>query len=123
MAVARSCTILTPRLVLRDFDEADLPDVHAFRADPEVARFMDFDIESVEQSRTWLDGVIYHNQYLYTEPNGSQNQAGQGAESQPAPKFIANNAIREYASQGIVDETIGLGQVAGVRVANAAGLP
>ena len=67
-----------------------------------------------------LPGVIYHNQYLYTEPNGLQNQAGQGASSQPAPKFIANNAIREYASQGIVDETIGLGQVAGVRLANAA---
>ena len=67
-----------------------------------------------------LPGVIYHNQYLYTEPNGLQNQAGQGASSQPAPKFIANNAVREYASQGIVDETIGLGQVAGVRLANAA---
>jgi outer membrane protein TolC len=67
-----------------------------------------------------LPGVIYHNQYLYTEPNGLENQAGQGASSQPAPKFIANNAIREYASQGIVDETLGLGQVAGVRLANAA---
>ena len=67
-----------------------------------------------------LPSVIYHNQYLYTEPNGLQNQAGQGASSQPAPKFIANNAIREYASQGIVDQTIGLGQVAGVRLANAA---
>jgi outer membrane protein TolC len=69
---------------------------------------------------TLLPGVVYHNQYLYTEPNGLQNQAGQGAASQPAPKFIANNAIREYASQGIVDETIGLSQVAGVRGANAA---
>jgi len=67
-----------------------------------------------------LPSVVYHNQYLYTEPNGLQNQAGQGASSQPAPKFIANNAIREYASQGIVDETIGVTQVAGVRHADAA---
>ncbi|HEY1895261.1 MAG TPA: TolC family protein, partial [Terracidiphilus sp.] len=67
-----------------------------------------------------LPGVVYHNQYLYTEPNGLQNQAGQGATAQPAPKFIANNAIREYASQGVVDETIGLGQVAGLRRADAA---
>ena len=55
-----------------------------------------------------LPGVVYHNQYLYTEPNGLQNQAGQGAAAQPAPRFIANNAVREYASQGVVDETIGL---------------
>ena len=67
-----------------------------------------------------LPGVIYHNQYLYTEPNGLQNQAGQGAAAQPAPKFIANNAVREYASQGVVDETIGLGQIAGLRRADAA---
>jgi outer membrane protein TolC len=67
-----------------------------------------------------LPSVVYHNEYLYTEPNGLQNQAGQGAASQPAPKFIANNAIREYASQGIVDETIGVTQVAGIRHADAA---
>jgi outer membrane protein TolC len=67
-----------------------------------------------------LPGVVYHNQYLYTEPNGLQNQAGQGATAQPAPKFIANNAVREYASQAVVDETIGLGQVAALRHADAA---
>ena len=67
-----------------------------------------------------LPSVVYHNQYLYTEPNGLENQAGQGAASQPAPKFIANNAIREYASQGVVDEVIGVGQVAAVRRADAA---
>jgi outer membrane protein TolC len=67
-----------------------------------------------------LPGVVYHNQYLYTEPNGLQNQAGQGAAAQPAPKFIANNAVREYASQAVVDETIGLGQLAGLRHADAA---
>jgi RimJ/RimL family protein N-acetyltransferase len=62
MTAAPGCRILTPRLVIRDFDEADLPAVHAFRSDPEVARFMqDFDAESLEQSRAWLDGVIYHN--------------------------------------------------------------
>jgi outer membrane protein TolC len=64
--------------------------------------------------------VNYHNQALYTQPNGLSNQAGQGAGSQPSPRFIANNAVREYASQGIVDETLGVAQVAGVRRANAA---
>jgi outer membrane protein TolC len=39
--------------------------------------------------------------------------------SQSAPKFIANNAVREYASQGVFNETFGLAGVAGVRRANA----
>jgi ribosomal-protein-alanine N-acetyltransferase len=49
------------RLVLRDFVEGDLADVHAFRGDPEVARFMDFGPETLEQSRAWLDDAIHHN--------------------------------------------------------------
>jgi RimJ/RimL family protein N-acetyltransferase len=47
--------------VLRDFDDADLTAVHAFRSDPLVARFMDFDAESMDQSEAWLKAVIYHN--------------------------------------------------------------
>ncbi len=67
-----------------------------------------------------LPGIVYHNQVLYTQPNGLLNQAGQGAGAQPSPRFIANNAVREYASQGVVNETIGLRQLAGVRLADAA---
>ena len=50
-----------------------------------------------------LPDVVYHNQALYTQPNGQQNQAGQGVGSQPSPKFIANNAVREYASQAVIN--------------------
>lgn len=67
-----------------------------------------------------LPSVDYHNQFLYTQPNGLLNQAGQGATAQPAPRFIANNAVREYASQAVVNETVGLAGVAGVRRADAA---
>jgi outer membrane protein TolC len=67
-----------------------------------------------------LPGVIYHNQGLYTQPNGLQNQAGQGAGAQPSPRFIANNAVREYASQAVVSETLGLGPAADLRRADAA---
>lgn len=67
-----------------------------------------------------LPNAMYHNQVLYTQPNGEQNQAGQGVGSQPSPRFIANNAVREYASQGVVNETVGLAQVADVKRANAA---
>lgn len=66
-----------------------------------------------------LPSAVYHNQALYTQPNGLSNQAGQGVASQPAPRFIANNAVREYASQGVVNETVGLGSVAAVRHAQA----
>lgn len=66
-----------------------------------------------------LPSAIYHNQALYTQPNGQQNQAGQGG-TQAAPRFIANNAVREYASQGIVTETLGLQQWTAVKAATAA---
>jgi len=62
-----------------------------------------------------LPGVAYHNQALYTQANG---QAGTG--SQAVQKFIANNAVREYTSQATINETLGLGQWAGVRRADAA---
>ncbi len=61
---------------------------------------------------------MYHNQYLYTQPNGSTNQAGStGAQS--APKFIANNTVHEYFSQVQVNETIGLAQTTAASRASA----
>jgi outer membrane protein TolC len=65
-----------------------------------------------------LPSVVYHNQMLYTQPNGQTNQGGQtGAQSSPI--FIANNAVHEYASQAAITETIGLRQFAEVQVAAA----
>jgi outer membrane protein TolC len=95
--------------------QANDPSYAAATADSRIAA-----LDRTMAKTALLPSVIYHNQYLYTEPNGLQNQAGQGAASQPAPKFIANNAIREYASQGVVDEVIGVGQIAAVRRADAA---
>jgi len=57
-----------------------------------------------------LPNVVYHNQYLYTE----------GTERAAAPvRFIANNAVHEYMSQGTVTETIGGAGLAGYIRANA----
>ncbi len=65
-----------------------------------------------------LPTVVYHNQYIYTQPNGSTNQAGStGAQS--APKFVANNTVHEYFSQAQVNETIGLAQVTAANRATA----
>jgi [ribosomal protein S5]-alanine N-acetyltransferase len=51
----------TERLLLRDFTGADLTDVHAMRSDLEVARFMDFAPETLEQTRAWLGGAVAHS--------------------------------------------------------------
>lgn len=66
-----------------------------------------------------LPGVIYHNQYLYTQPNGEFAVTAQGGHAEPLPIFIANNTVHEYLSQAVVNETIGLKQFADIRVANA----
>jgi outer membrane protein TolC len=66
-----------------------------------------------------LPNVSYHNQALYTQPNGAFNGGGPVG-SQSAPRFIANNAVREYASQAVVTETLGVGPVTVVSRAAAA---
>lgn len=65
-----------------------------------------------------LPSVIYHNQVLYTQPNGQTNPTLQ-AGAQVSPVFIANNAVHEYTSQAAISETIGLKQIADARVAAA----
>lgn len=67
-----------------------------------------------------LPGAVYHNQFLYTQPNGLVTQTSQGEPAQPAQKFIANNAVHEYVSQASVTETLGFAGVAAVRRADAA---
>jgi outer membrane protein TolC len=79
-------------------------------------------LERTNARTALLPTVIYHNQAIYTQPNGAAaSRIGQtaGADS---PIFIANNAIREYASQGVVDERIGLTQIAAIRSATATAL-
>jgi outer membrane protein TolC len=58
-----------------------------------------------------LPNADAHGQYLYTQPNGVLNQAGQVG-NQAAPRFIANNAIREYAAQLLVNENISFAALA-----------
>jgi outer membrane protein TolC len=67
-----------------------------------------------------MPSVVYHNQLIYTQPNGTYSQPEQNASPQPQPVFVANDGIREYFSQAIISETVGLGSVATVRRADAA---
>ena len=63
-----------------------------------------------------LPGVVYHNQYLYTQGTGLRAQSAGSAPQ----VFIANNSVHEYASQASVNETLGLAGLAGVHRADAA---
>ncbi len=65
-----------------------------------------------------LPSVVYHNQVLYTQPNGQTNQIVQSGTQLP-PIFIANNAVHEYISQASINETVGLKQFADAQVAAA----
>jgi outer membrane protein TolC len=67
-----------------------------------------------------LPNVTYSNQGLYTQPNGLFGQTAEGEKVQPLPKFIANNGVREYISQAVVNENLGLGQMATINRADAA---
>lgn len=51
----------TSRLTLRYYREDDLPQVRAFRSDPDAVRFMDDLPETPAQTREWLAGAIHHN--------------------------------------------------------------
>jgi outer membrane protein TolC len=70
-----------------------------------------------------LPGVVYHNQYLYTEPLHGATESGNASATSPAvvssPRFIANNSVHEYTSQGEVNETVGAAQFNAVSRASA----
>src|SRR5260370_29427804 len=54
--------------------------------------------------------VIYNNEALYTQSNGPGNGV----------RYIANNAVHEYVSQGNVHETLDLASISSFRRASAA---
>jgi outer membrane protein TolC len=66
---------------------------------------------------TLLPGVVYHNQFLYTQGQRPIVNTTQG--TSPAPVFIANNGVHEYMSEGVVTETIGAAGVVGLKRVSA----
>ncbi len=65
--------------------------------------------DRVQARAALLPGVDYNNGFIYTEGNGT-----------PEARFIANNGVHEYISQGAVQQVVGLGQVADYRRTAAA---
>ena len=76
-------------------------------------------LERTNARAALLPTATYHNGVIYTESNGvPTSRIGQTADA-PAPIFIANNAVREYFSQGVFNETLGVTHVAAIRLADA----
>jgi outer membrane protein TolC len=67
-----------------------------------------------------LPSARYYGEGIYVQPNRLSDVGGEGVTTSD-PKFVSADARpREYISQGIVDETIGLGGIAATRRADAA---
>jgi outer membrane protein TolC len=74
-------------------------------------------LEKTIARSTLLPGVVYHNQFIYTQPSQSFPPSTKALNSSTTntPIFIANNAVHEYISQGVVTETIGVGGITDYR--------
>jgi outer membrane protein TolC len=66
-----------------------------------------------------LPNVIFFNQYLYTQPVTVRNASTVNDYLGTTTRFIANNAVHEYVSQGQVNENLSLAGGAAVRLADA----
>jgi outer membrane protein TolC len=65
--------------------------------------------DRVQARAALLPGVDYNNSFLYTQGNGTLSG-----------RFIANNGVHEYLSQGVVQQTAGVGPFAEYRRTAAA---
>jgi outer membrane protein TolC len=119
VAVAQQAAVTVPGASGITLDEAIL---RALKNEPTfaaaVAASKNAELDRSIARAGLLPSVTYQNQFVYTEPNHcpSTNKIcaanmGGGAASVPAPvRFIANNAVHEYLSQGVASETLGVQQ-------------
>jgi outer membrane protein TolC len=64
--------------------------------------------DNVQARAALLPTVTYNNQFIYTQGNGT-----------PTPRFIANNGVHEYLSQGNVHQALGFSMVSDYKKAQA----
>jgi len=74
----------------------------------------------VQAQAALLPSVSYDNVFLYSQGTGGTQVTGA---NQPAgvaaPRFIANNAVHEYLSQGVVQQVVGYGLISDYRKTRA----
>jgi outer membrane protein TolC len=99
-APASDALTLTSALQLAKANSAQF---HAAQADAALAKE-----DRVQARSTLLPAVTYNNQFLYTQGNGTS-----------IGRFLANNAVHEYVSQGNAHEVLSVQQVADYRKSGA----
>src|SRR5215468_416143 len=62
IAARDALPLTTPRLILRDFVGDDWFAVHAYAADPEVSRYMDWGPNSTSETRAYVEQVLVAQQ-------------------------------------------------------------
>src|SRR3989441_9249761 len=82
------------------------PEYHAALTELGIAKE-----DRVQSRAALLPNVNYTTEFLYTQGNGTRTNA---------PRFIANNAVHEYVSQGDVHQALSLENVAEYRRTRAA---
>src|SRR4029077_9953536 len=90
------------------------PQYHATLTDLGVARE-----DRVQARAGLLPGVTYNNSFIYTEGTGQPPACALSATC-PASRFIANNGVHEYISQGNAHEVVSLTNFADYRRSSAA---
>jgi outer membrane protein TolC len=81
--------------------QADSPDYRSAVTEAGLAHE-----DKVQSRANILPNVNYNNQFIYTEPNGTKTNTG---------KYIANNTVHEYISQGNLHQTVSLASIADFR--------
>jgi RimJ/RimL family protein N-acetyltransferase len=113
--------LVSERLVLREWEEADLAAAGRLKSDPEVLRFTDEEPLDRDGARAWLAGVIEHNR---ARPRRAWNLAvarrsdgavvgwiGIGRPSggdRPDEYDVGYQLLREHWGRGYATEAVGL---------------
>ena len=78
--------------------------------------------DQVQARAALLPKVNYQNEFIYTQPAGGPTESanpGTTASGAQAPRFIANNSVHEYLSEGVAEESLGYAQLSDYRKARA----
>ena len=100
------CAQSQPPLTLNDalrLAKANSAQFHAAQSEAGLAKE-----DRVQARATLLPGINYNNQFLYTQGNGT-----------PSGRYVANNAVHGYVSQGNAHQVFSLQQFADYRKASA----
>jgi ribosomal-protein-alanine N-acetyltransferase len=59
MAMLTNITLITPRLIIREYQETDFPGIHDFASDRETVQYMTWGPNTPEETRKFIDLAIY----------------------------------------------------------------